>query len=349
MGKKHKHKKFSKAIADDRKVIEQLIDGDGDCGKTEKYKHKRAVRRTKVLFRAIDILYAVAQNNCPYLSKKDIENIETKRDLVYDSALPDVCRFDFYRPKTDGKLPIIVVIHGGGFTAGDKKYRRGRAQFFAANGYCVFSVNYGLAPEYIFPTPLAQLVCAVNYIYDNADEFGGDRDRIIVCGDSAGGYYAAMLAAFNSSQALAETFGFAPKFRIFGAVFNCGVYDIKTVMNTKYPLNIDKGVLLSLTGIPPTHFERYKYRKVCVPIEHISAGYPPTFLSYSDYDTFCKGQGNVMLETLERNGVYCEYYSAHSDTSNHCYSLMWRGEDACAANQLLLSFVKRLTSDKIKL
>ena len=330
----------------DDAIIEDFLDGAAPT-KRDKRKYRRAVRRTKKLFRAIDILFALSQNACPYVKKDNVETITVEPNIVYDEALPNTCKLDFYRTKTDEKQPAIILIHGGGFSAGDKKYRKGRSQYLALNGFSVFCVNYGLAPEFNFPDPLNHIIAAANFVYDNAERFNIDTDRIFVGGDSAGGYYAAMMAAFNCSDKLREAFEICPKFKVFGVLLNCGVYDIRTAIEKTHLLS--RGVLLSMTGVKPGDLDEYQYRDVFIPIELINKDYPPTFLIYSDDDIFCKGQGDAMIDVLKNNGVYHEYYSAHYHGSNHCFSLTWYGEDAAAANALLLSFAKRLAEDKIKL
>lgn len=317
----------------------------------EQRKRNSKVRGARMVFRAIDIIFYSSQNKCPYVNKTNSDTIVCTPDIVYDELAPEVCKFDHYRvdcekPQT---RPAVILIHGGGFTAGDKKYRKGRAQFFSLNGFSVFCVNYGLAPDYNFPDPLRHIVNAANYIYDHAEEYNIDRNRIFVDGDSSGGYYAAMLSAFNCSERLAGEFGFAPKFKIFGTLLNCGVYDMQTVLDTKYPFDIADGVILSLTGISGKDFDNYEHKDVCIPVDFVTKDFPPTFIIYSKNDAFCKGQGEVMLEKLESAGVYCEHYVARHSMSNHCFSLTWSGEDAAAANELMISFAKRLANDKIKL
>ena len=344
-----KNRKRARSVKSDIESDNGLSENDiKKLDRLSSYKYRRKVRNTKVLFRAIDILFKRAQNSCPYVNKNDIVRMQCQTDIVYDE-LHSVCKLDFYRCKSEEKQPAVIIIHGGGFTAGDKKYRRGRAQFFAVNGFSVFVVNYGLAPDYKFPDPFIHIVTAANYIYDRAEEFNIDTDRIFVDGDSAGGYYAAMLAAFNGNERFKEVFGLAPRFRVFGALLNCGVYDMDTVLNTKYPFNLADGVVLSLTGISVQDFDGYEYKDVCEPIEFVTKEFPPSFVIYSDHDVFCKGQGNVLVDKLNELGVYCEYYSAMHATSNHCFSLTWHGEDAFAANELLMSFAKRLAAGKINL
>lgn len=346
MDKENKSDKESKEeiskLQSDDKAVNRL-------SRHERFKRRRSVRNAKLLFRAIDVLFKLSQNTCPYVNRTNADTIECDADIVYDDAVGGVCKLDYYRVKSDEKQPAILLIHGGGFCAGDKKYRKGRAQFFALNGFSVFCINYGLAPDYTFPTPLKHIVTAANYVYDNADRFNIDVSRIFVDGDSAGGYYAAMLAAFAGNDVLKTALDCDLKFNIFGAMFNCGVYDMNTVLNTKYPFDLADGVVLSLTGIRCKDFDEYEHKDVCEPVNFVTEHFPPTFIIYSDYDTFCKGQGQVMIDKLNKNGVYCEYYSARHATSNHCFSLTWSGEDASAANELMLSFAKRLAAGKIKL
>ena len=317
--------------------------------RSELRKRNRAIRTSKVLFRAIDMLFSPSQNACPYVTKVNSTTIKRILDVVYDESNPKICMLDVYRVDSQEAQPAVIIIHGGGFSAGDKKYRKGLAEYFALNGFTVFCVNYGLAPDYIFPAPIKHLVTASNFVYDNAEKFGADRNRIFVCGDSAGGYYASMLAAFNSNDTFGSVFETELKFDFFGALLNCGLYDLETVFQTKYLLDIDDTVLLSFTGIGRKDFDGYKYKDVCMPSTFITAKYPPSFIIHSPRDMFCKGQGVAMIDRLNEAGVYCESYAARHNASNHCFSLTWRGEDAVAANELMMSFAKRLAGSRIKL
>lgn len=317
--------------------------------KAEQRKRLRAVNASKALFKAIDVVFNLSQNTCPYVNSKNLETIACDENIVYDEEKPEIFNMDFYRVKTEAAQPAIILIHGGGFTAGDKKYRKGQSRFLALNGFSVFCVNYGLAPDYIFPAPIKHLVQAANFIYDRAEEYNIDRNRIMVAGDSAGAYYSAILGAFNGNEKMKEYYGFAPKFTIFGALLNCGIYDIDTILNTKYMFDVDDAVMLSFTGVNRDEFMKAKDKEYCAPVEHVTANFPPSFLIFSDGDVFCKGQGQAMIKKLDESGVYYEFYKARHSASNHCFSLGWRGEDATAANELMCSFAKRLAAGKINL
>jgi acetyl esterase len=97
-----------------------------------------------------------------------------------------------YWPYTVKPLPILVYYHGGGWVLGDIETYDGVCRALAmASGCIVASVEYRLAPEHPFPTPLEDCYAVTRYIAGHADEFGADADRLAVGGDSAGGNLAA--------------------------------------------------------------------------------------------------------------------------------------------------------------
>ena len=120
-------------------------------------------------------------------------------DLISDiSYLPDGKRahlLDICRPKLRrSMLPVLMYIHGGGFTMCSKETHRGISWIYADNGYLVFNVNYRLAPKYRYPAALEDIAAAWRWIIDNAENYGGDTSRIVVGGESAGGNLALALA-----------------------------------------------------------------------------------------------------------------------------------------------------------
>lgn len=114
---------------------------------------------------------------------------------------------DLYLPDSGEKLPLLVLIHGGGFVFGDSQTRQVQwmYRYFRQHGYVCASVNYRLAQEAPWPAAIADVKAAIRYLRANADDYGIDAGRIAVWGESAGGYLAAMAAvseddAFNEMQ-----------------------------------------------------------------------------------------------------------------------------------------------------
>jgi acetyl esterase len=83
--------------------------------------------------------------------------------------------------------PLIVYYHGGGWVVGDLVTHDGACRFIAAHtGFRVLSVEYRLAPEHPFPTPVEDALAAFAWTAENAELVGADRAKIAVAGDSAG-------------------------------------------------------------------------------------------------------------------------------------------------------------------
>ncbi|MCH5351744.1 MAG: alpha/beta hydrolase [Clostridiales bacterium] len=294
-----------------------------------------ALWSTKAVFDAIDTLSDGMLNSCPYNNLTD--GIYIDRDIVYELNKPQVCLFDRYFTPEKSGTPAVIIIHGGGFSSGDKRHRRGLARFFASEGYSVFCVNFSLMGKCCFPEPIGELVRAVNHIGDNADLYGIDENKIYITGDSSGAYYAAMLGAFMCDSGINELVGEKLRYPVAGLILNCGIYDLETALNNK--------VGFITGGIIDGFFNDYSGR--CMPTDFIDGNFPPTFLVFSERDVFCKGQGEAMQKKLLDCGVYTESYKARHAYSNHCFCLFWRGEDASAANELMRSFVRRLSCGKI--
>ena len=111
---------------------------------------------------------------------------------------------DLYVPKPmGGVLPkLFVLIHGGGFIAGDARTRQIQfmVQYFRKRGYACASVNYRLAQEAPFPAGLADCKAAIRFLRAHADEYRYDAEKIAVWGESAGGYLAVMCAVTNDEE-----------------------------------------------------------------------------------------------------------------------------------------------------
>jgi len=100
-----------------------------------------------------------------------------------------------YRPQTDGALPSILHIHGGGFVLGSAKDSASVHTALASTLRCaIVSVDYRLAPETIFPGNIEDCYDALAWMFAHASTEGFDTTRIGVMGESAGGGLAASLA-----------------------------------------------------------------------------------------------------------------------------------------------------------
>lgn len=294
----------------------------------------------KLVFDAIDIAFDKKQNR-EFVIDKSI-NIKIEKDIVYSDINPDICKLDCYYVPQEGPYPVIVNIHGGGFMAGDKEYRRTLCAWFAEYGLFTVNVNYGLSPKCTFPTPIIHLVEALNWVADNAERLNLDLGRIAVCGDSAGAYYASMLAAITTNNHMQEVLGVMPKATFKAAILNCGLYDIEKSLHRRMLLRLNKKIFTSYTGIKANDLNEYKYKDICSPLPYISEDFPSTFIVYAKKDIFCGGQAEYMLKALETHDIYYESYHSISHKRNHCFSLEWTSKEAQETNALIKDFLIKM-------
>ena len=115
-------------------------------------------------------------------------------DIAYGSH--ERHRLDIYRPETPAAAPILVFAHGGGFVKGDKggadAWPNANVGRMAAQaGFVGIVINYRLAPDDTWPAGAEDVAAAVAWLRQNAAQHGGDPDRIVLMGTSAGAVHVA--------------------------------------------------------------------------------------------------------------------------------------------------------------
>lgn len=117
---------------------------------------------------------------------------------VEDRSIPGPERdipIRLYYPMGEPPFPVLVYFHGGGWVIGDLETHHGFCHALAKTSNClVVSIDYRLAPEYRYPAAVEDAYAATKWVAENAAGIQADADRLAVCGDSAGGHLAAVVA-----------------------------------------------------------------------------------------------------------------------------------------------------------
>lgn len=129
---------------------------------------------------------------------------------------------DMYAPARKRPAPVVVFIHGGGWTTGSKSEYRFVAAALAKRGFLAVVPDYRLFPEVRFPAFLQDNAAAVAWTSANVAQYGGDPRRIFLMGHSAGAYNAAMLTLDKQWLGAA---GLDPDRDITGTIGLAGPYD----------------------------------------------------------------------------------------------------------------------------
>lgn len=123
------------------------------------------------------------------------QGVQVLHNIPYLPTGSSFHTLDIYRPAhIKGHAPVVLYIHGGGFTMLSKESHWIMALMFARAGYVVFNINYTLAHEAPFPAAIEDSLHALKFVARNAGLYKGDANRIILAGESAGANLALSVA-----------------------------------------------------------------------------------------------------------------------------------------------------------
>lgn len=206
-------------------------------------------------------------------------------DLYREGGMPEVLR------------PVVLFVHGGGFLLGDKGGESGWAnahvgRWAAMNGMLGAVMNYRLAPAHMFPSGGEDVAKAVDWLRTNAARFGGDPQRILLVGTSAGSVHLASFMKLREDHASL----------VRGAVLLSGLYGY-TPLDERDELYYGPQAL-------------YAQR---MPREAVAATGLPLLIACAQFDPphFQAEWAGLLQERLERHGRLprCHYASGHNHYS----------------------------------
>jgi acetyl esterase len=129
---------------------------------------------------------------CPEEPRDEASRRETTARVVEPVACPEEPRDEASRRETTG---LLVFLHGGGMVYGDLDTHDATCRLLAERaGVRVLALDYRLAPEHRFPAGLDDCWAGYQWAVEHAQELGVDPERVAVGGDSAGGYFGAVIA-----------------------------------------------------------------------------------------------------------------------------------------------------------
>jgi acetyl esterase len=241
-----------------------------------------SLRARLILTRAaVPVLIILSGWFGPAAAKKDEGVI---RDVVYVERDGKPLHLDVHLPPGGASgAPMVLVIHGGGFTGGWRVQMDPLCRAIAAEGLVVFNVQYRLAPGSPISAAKQDVRCALRWIAAYAQEYGGDPGRIGITGESAGGYYCAMALFAPSDRDCAEACasGADQPPPIKAAVLYYGLYDLARAYHAS---RIATAALRVSLGQTPQQAPEL-YRELS-PLTYLHAGRPPILIQTGTRDYF---------------------------------------------------------------
>jgi acetyl esterase/lipase len=112
-------------------------------------------------------------------------------DLVYAQYGARCLKLDIYRP-AGKRLPVVLLVHGGGWKSGYRSEFAPMAVRLAQQGYAAVTLSYRLSGEARYPAAVEDVQAALRWVREHAEEYGLDAQRIALAGGSAGGQIASL-------------------------------------------------------------------------------------------------------------------------------------------------------------
>ncbi len=218
------------------------------------------------------------------------------RDVVYAEAGGETLRLDAAMPAGPGPFPIALLIHGGGWTGGDKAGDIAPwLEPLAAAGFTAFSINYRLAPKHRWPACRDDVLAAIRWAKAHAADYKGDSARIALIGYSAGGH----LACFAATDSAADV-------RVQAVVGLAALTDFEQELPQRGHVlgRAQQGLLARGPELTP---ESLALLRALSPVKHLRAGLPPFLLVHGDADRSVPYiQSVVFQDRLLALGVRCD-------------------------------------------
>ena len=204
---------------------------------------------------------------------------------------------DAYVPDGAGPFPAVIVVHGGGFTRGDKQtYVRPLFEPLTRGGFAWFTINYRLAPAYRFPAAVEDVESAVEYVKAHAKQYKADPNRIALVGESAGGH----LVSFAGTRKKKNS-------RVAAVVSFYGPHDLESRARSQGTLSDSVKAFLGLSELNNKTWETLRSAS---PITHVSKDMPPYLLIHGTKDDLVPYDQSVrMCEKMKQAGARCEIFT----------------------------------------
>jgi acetyl esterase/lipase len=230
-------------------------------------------------------------------------------------------RLDLFLPKDKSDFPVVMFVHGGAWTFGDKDFfgvHEAIGRMFARHGIGAAVISYRLTPTVQHPEHIKDVARAFAWLHENIKKYGGRPDELFVCGHSAGGHLVSLLA---TDESYLKAHGLA-------------LSDIKGVMPISGVYAIPDKFFNSVFG------KDSDTRKKASPLHDVHPGCPPFCIVYGDDDfPTCGLVSETFCKALKENKISAE--SLEIKKRNHIDIITGAGKDDDPCSKALVDFVMK--------
>jgi acetyl esterase/lipase len=230
-------------------------------------------------------------------------NVQYNNDTLLKHLL------DIYLPaNASGKLPLVILIHGGGWLSNDKYadigYMKNTVSEIVSSGFALASIDYRFSTQSVFPAQIQDCNRAISFLYDNADKYGFDKNRFAVMGFSAGGHLASLVGLSKNNDINTFYMSGTSKSFYFKAVVD--FYGPSELI--LFPGSSDeKSPEALLIGAAP--LDRPDLAKAASPVTYVDKNDPPFLIIHGEKDELVSpNQSRLLSSWLNVSGVQNELF-----------------------------------------
>lgn len=224
------------------------------------------------------------------------EGIKVISDIPYVNDAKVANLLDVYYPEDKiTALPVIVMVHGGGWTYGNKELNKIYAMNLALRGFAVVNINYHLVQECRFPQQIKDIFSVFNWIETKHLEYNLDKDNVFITGDSAGAHLSSVSLALLHNDKFRKELNVDTNLKIRAGGLICGVFDLDALTGVgRLIKNVYSKVILGESYLNSSYKNHISF------IKSIDKKLPPLYLMTSSQD-FVKSQTLHLADYLKNN------------------------------------------------
>ena len=248
--------------------------------------------------------------------------VEVTRNINYTEGGVRA-RLDIYRERGADleNAPVLIQIHGGGWTIG-RKEEQGLILMnqMAKRGWICVAANYRLSPKHKWPTHIVDVKRAIAWVREHIAEYGGDPDYLVITGGSAGGHLSSLAALTPNLPQFQPGFEDADT-HVEACVPFYGVYDMLGEDEDKYTVGLrDMFLAKRVFGIDDTSQHLDVFRDAS-PLHHVGPDAPDFFVLHGTNDTLVSvRQARAFVEKLRAESK-CSVTYAELAGAQHAFEV----------------------------
>ncbi|MFC7686981.1 alpha/beta hydrolase [Ureibacillus sp. GCM10028918] len=280
------------------------------------------------------------QAQAPVLPQDNLPSIHQIEERFIKVKDGEEIRLRIYTPEGEGPFPALVYYHGGGWVIGSVEMFEAANRLVATEGkVVVISVDYRLAPEYPYPTPIEDCYAALEWVAANSAEINVIPNEISVGGDSAGGNLSTVIA----KKALDNNGPTIQSQILIYPVTNLE-FDTDSYNQFAEGFGLDRD-LMKWFGIHYVGDEKLYDEPDVSPLKYDTIqGLPPAIIIAAENDVLLD-EGVAYAEKLTQDGVNVQYETIPGVIHGFYSNMDFFGDETKQSVQYIVSFLNKVKQE----